>query len=159
MQLKKEQAKSHRDQRIGQLFLENAFKLEKVHKTYCSNHPKAVQIMDKHKDALQDYMESKGARQPGILVLIVALSQPFRRLEKYPTMLLELERHIEENHKDRGDLQRSIEYYKQIDVSCTPKYSWIDAGWLFAYAKFVIVFMSRRCVAPHGSRRRWSWKY
>ncbi|CAG7726680.1 unnamed protein product [Allacma fusca] len=118
VQLKKEQAKSHKDQRVGKLFLEGALKLESVHKTYCSNHPKAIQVLERHNDALKEFMESKGARQPGVLVLIVTLSQPFRRLEKYPTMLQELERHIEENHKDRGDLQRSIEYYKQIDKNC-----------------------------------------
>ena len=91
--------------------------METIHKCYCSNHPKAAQVIEKNNDVLKEFMESKGARHPGVLVLIVALSQPFRRLEKYPTMLQELERHIEENHKDRGDLQRAIDYYKQIDVS------------------------------------------
>lgn len=61
-------------------------------------------------------MESRGARNPGILVLTVSLSKPFRRLEKYSGMLLELQRHLEEYHVDRGDTQRSISIYKEIAV-------------------------------------------
>lgn len=70
------------------------------------------------RDELNQIMESQGAVNPGILVLTVSLSKPFRRLEKYSGMLLELERHIEENHVDRGDTQRSISIYKEIAVCC-----------------------------------------
>lgn len=62
-------------------------------------------------------MESCGAATPGVLVLTTGLSKPFRRLEKYSGMLQELERHIEESHPDRGDVQRSISIYKDIAVS------------------------------------------
>lgn len=62
-------------------------------------------------------MESKGAANPGILVLTTMLSKPFRRLEKYSGMLQELERHVEEYHPDRGDTQRSVIVYKEIAVS------------------------------------------
>lgn len=61
-------------------------------------------------------METQGAVNPGILVLTVSLSKPFRRLEKYNGMLQELERHLEENHIDRGDTQRSVSIYKEIAV-------------------------------------------
>lgn len=40
-------------------------------------------------------MEMKGANPPGILVLTTGLSKPFMRLDKYPTLLKELERHME----------------------------------------------------------------
>ena len=63
-------------------------------------------------------MESQGAASPGLLVLTTGLSKPFRRLEKYSGILQELERHIEENHPDRGDTQRSVSVYKDIWV-CT----------------------------------------
>lgn len=62
-------------------------------------------------------METQGAVSPGILVLTVSLSKPFRRLDKYSGMLQELERHLEESHVDRGDTQRSISIYKEIAVS------------------------------------------
>lgn len=40
-------------------------------------------------------MEGQGANVPGILTLTTGLSKPFMRLEKYPTLLQELERHVE----------------------------------------------------------------
>jgi len=118
--IKAESVKAAKEQRIGKIFLDNAPKLESIHRLYCENHPKAVQVIEKHKEALGTFMESGGAQpgQPGIITLITGLSLPFNRLEKYPTLLQELERHVEECHKDRGDLQRSIEYYKQIDKTC-----------------------------------------
>lgn len=61
-------------------------------------------------------MEAQGAINPGILVLTVSLSKPFRRLDKYSTMLQELERHLEESHVDRGDTQRSVSIYKETAV-------------------------------------------
>lgn len=61
-------------------------------------------------------METQGAVNPGILVLTVSLSKPFRRLDKYSGMLQELERHLEESHVDRGDTQRSVSIYKEIAV-------------------------------------------
>lgn len=61
-------------------------------------------------------MESCGAASPGVLVLTVNLSKPFRRLEKYSAMLQELERHTDESHPDRGDTQRSVAVYKDIAV-------------------------------------------
>jgi hypothetical protein len=44
---------------------------------------------------LGEFMETKGASSPGILVLTTGLSKPFMRLDKYPTLLKELERHME----------------------------------------------------------------
>lgn len=40
-------------------------------------------------------MEMKGASSPGVLVLTTGLSKPFMRLDKYPALLKELERHME----------------------------------------------------------------
>lgn len=40
-------------------------------------------------------MESKGASSPGILSLTTSLSKPFTRLERYPALLKELDRHME----------------------------------------------------------------
>ena len=39
-------------------------------------------------------MEEKGANAPGSVYLTSGLSKPFRRLERYPSILRELERHI-----------------------------------------------------------------
>lgn len=48
-----------------------------------------------HSEELGEYMESKGASTPGILTLTTSLSKPFTRLERYPTLLKELDRHME----------------------------------------------------------------
>ncbi|XP_025425761.1 rho guanine nucleotide exchange factor 7 isoform X2 [Sipha flava] len=106
------------DQRIGKLFLNKASFIRSVHLQYCSSHPRAVNIIEKYKDELNQIMETQGAVSPGILVLTVSLSKPFRRLDKYSGMLQELERHLEENHIDRGDTQRSVSIYKEIAAIC-----------------------------------------
>lgn len=46
-------------------------------------------------EELGEYMESKGASTPGILTLTTSLSKPFTRLERYPALLKELDRHME----------------------------------------------------------------
>lgn len=46
-------------------------------------------------DILGEFMEGRGAVSPGILTLTTGLSKPFMRLDKYPTLLKELERHME----------------------------------------------------------------
>lgn len=48
-----------------------------------------------HSEELGEYMESKGASAPGILTLTTSLSKPFTRLDRYPTLLKELDRHME----------------------------------------------------------------
>nr|XP_036225339.1 rho guanine nucleotide exchange factor 7 isoform X1 [Bactrocera oleae] len=105
--------------RVGKLFLTKAPHMKLVHQAYCAAHPKAIVILDKHKDNLEKYMERQGAASPGLLVLTTGLSKPFRRLDKYSAMLQELERHMESSHPDRGDTQRSVAVYKDIAAACS----------------------------------------
>ncbi len=51
------------------------------------------------------------------MVLTMGLSKPFRHLEKYPGVAQELEQHMEDDHPDRGDTQRSIGFFKSVAVS------------------------------------------
>ncbi|XP_060518935.1 uncharacterized protein LOC132697434 isoform X2 [Cylas formicarius] len=119
MLVEQESAKPGLEQRVGKLFLSWAPKIKAAHQTYCSLHPRAVCILDKYRDDLTKYMESRGAASPGVLVLTTMLSKPFRRLDKYSGMLQELERHVEECHPDRGDTQRSVSVYKDIAMTCS----------------------------------------
>lgn len=105
--------------RVGKLFLNKAPIMKKIHQTYCSLHPKAIVIVDKHKESLNGFMENQGAAKPGILVLTTGLSKCFRRLEKYPAILQELLRHLEVSNSDRGDTQRSVQVYKDISASAS----------------------------------------
>ncbi|KAL7298117.1 hypothetical protein TKK_0009121 [Trichogramma kaykai] len=104
--------------KVGNIFLTLAPKIKSIHTTYCTYHPQAVCILDRFRDELNDYMERNGAITPGILVLTTGLSKPFRRLDKYSSMLQELERHTEKNHPDRGDTQRSVSVYREIADCC-----------------------------------------
>ncbi|KAI2668244.1 Rho guanine nucleotide exchange factor 7 [Labeo rohita] len=82
-------------QRIGSFFLSLIPQMRSLYVTYCSNHPSAVNVLTQHSEELGEFMESKGANSPGILTLTTGLSKPFLRLEKYPTLLKEMERHME----------------------------------------------------------------
>ncbi|KAK8720944.1 hypothetical protein OTU49_013011, partial [Cherax quadricarinatus] len=112
--LEEQSERPSRDQRIGGAFLTMAPQLQNAHKVYCSNHPRAVCMLEKYKDELNSFMECQGATRPGIMLLTTALSKPFRRLDKYAGMLQEYERHLEEGHPDRGDTQRSSHVYKEL---------------------------------------------
>ncbi|XP_045618829.2 rho guanine nucleotide exchange factor 7 isoform X1 [Procambarus clarkii] len=116
--LEEQSERPSRDQRIGGAFLTMAPQLQNAHKIYCTNHPRAVCMLEKYKDELNSFMECQGATRPGIMVLTTALSKPFRRLDKYTGMLQEYERHLEEGHPDRGDTQRSSHVYKELASTC-----------------------------------------
>ena len=100
--------KTPREQKIGKVLLANGAAIKNVHMIYWSNHPKAVSILEKHREALDAFMENQGAPKPGLMTLTTGLSKPFRQLEKYASVSLELEQHQEDDHMDRGDCQRSI---------------------------------------------------
>ena len=105
--------------RVGKVFLSKAPIMKIIHQKYCTAHPKAIVVIEKYKDDLGLFMEHQGASKQGILVLTTGLSKPFRRLEKYPAILQELERHMETTNADRGDTQRSIAVYKELASSCS----------------------------------------
>lgn len=66
------------------------------------------------RDQLTEFLESHGCSGPIIKTITGQLSLPFRRLDKYPALLKELERHIDEAHPDRGDTQRALSVYRDI---------------------------------------------
>ena len=68
--------------------------------------------------AMLTCFSEQGSTPPAaLLVLTAALSKPFRQLEKYPGVAQEVEQHLEDDHADRGDTQRSIGFYKSVAVS------------------------------------------
>lgn len=104
--------------RVGGVFMRHAPKLKELYTAYCANHPRAVAILQKNRDELSKFMEKLGATPPGSMTLTTNLSKPFTRLDKYPSLLKELERHIEESHVDRGDTQRAIAVFRDISNHC-----------------------------------------
>ncbi|XP_068446820.1 rho guanine nucleotide exchange factor 7b isoform X2 [Clinocottus analis] len=105
-------------QRIGAFFLNLMPQMKLIYVAYCSNHPFAVNVLIQHGEALGEYMESKGASTPGILTLTTSLSKPFTRLERYPTLLKELDRHMEDQHPDRADLIAAMLDFKSFAAQC-----------------------------------------
>uniref|UniRef100_A0A8C1CZZ3 Rho guanine nucleotide exchange factor (GEF) 7b n=1 Tax=Cyprinus carpio carpio TaxID=630221 RepID=A0A8C1CZZ3_CYPCA len=105
-------------QRIGGFFLSLVPQMRSLYVTYCSNHPSAVNVLTQHSEELGEFMESKGANSPGILTLTTGLSKPFLRLEKYPTLLKEMERHMEALHPDYPDIQKSMTVFKNLSAQC-----------------------------------------
>ncbi|OCT95376.1 rho guanine nucleotide exchange factor 7 isoform X4 [Xenopus laevis] len=105
-------------QRVGGCFMSLMPQMKSLYLAYCANHPSAVNVLTQHSEELGEFMEMKGANSPGILVLTTGLSKPFMRLDKYPTLLKELERHMEDYHPDRPDIQKSITAFKNLSAQC-----------------------------------------
>ncbi|XP_063280273.1 rho guanine nucleotide exchange factor 6-like isoform X5 [Prinia subflava] len=69
-------------------------------------------------DELEKFMENQGAASPGILILTTSLSKPFLRLDKYVTLLQELERHMEEAHADHEDVLKASTSFRSLVSQC-----------------------------------------
>ncbi|XP_067112928.1 rho guanine nucleotide exchange factor 7a isoform X1 [Osmerus mordax] len=105
-------------QKVGGFFLNLMPQMKALYVGYCSNHPSAVNVLTQHSEELGEFMEGRGAVTPGILTLTTGLSKPFMRLDKYPTLLKELERHMEESHPDRPDIQKCMASFKSLSAQC-----------------------------------------
>uniref|UniRef100_A0A8C1SV13 Rac/Cdc42 guanine nucleotide exchange factor (GEF) 6 n=1 Tax=Cyprinus carpio TaxID=7962 RepID=A0A8C1SV13_CYPCA len=105
-------------QRIGACYLNLMCQIRTLYLSYCSSHPSAVCVLTDHSEELDKFMESQGASAPGILTLTTSLSKPFMRLDKYPTLLQELERHVEEAHPDYSDILKATVAFKNLVTQC-----------------------------------------
>ncbi|KAM8965540.1 rho guanine nucleotide exchange factor 6 isoform 3-T3 [Sarcophilus harrisii] len=105
-------------QKVGGCLMSLMPQFKSLYLTYCANHPSAVNVITQHSDSLEKFMESQGASNPGILLLTTNLSKPFMRLEKYVSLLQELERHMEESHLDHQDVLKAIGSFKALAAQC-----------------------------------------
>eukprot|EP00118_Oscarella_pearsei_P019485 m.207474 g.207474 ORF g.207474 m.207474 type:complete len:136 (+) comp39694_c1_seq52:832-1239(+) len=71
-------------------------------------------LITENQDRLGAFMENRGAQVPGLLTLTMSLSLPFRRLEKYPSTLLELHRQIGDKHSDYADCLKASETFDKL---------------------------------------------
>ena len=101
--------------------MEFAGKMKQVHMHYCSLYPKFVSTIDKHKELVTDLLKNKtiipNCPDPVVAQLNRSLSDIFRRLDKYPALLQELQRFTSESDPDRGDTQRAGFLFREL-VSC-----------------------------------------
>ncbi|KAJ6217214.1 hypothetical protein RDWZM_008371 [Blomia tropicalis] len=131
----KNKSSSPKDNRMGGLFMQFAPQFKHAHFEYCSHHARFVHLIEKFKKEIctffasyptppttsNVYPSSPSMAAPSSLpnVLITSsLSVSFRRLDKYPALLQELQRYTEESHIDRGDTQRAGFLYREIAMSC-----------------------------------------
>ncbi|KAF3694044.1 Rho guanine nucleotide exchange factor 6 Rac/Cdc42 guanine nucleotide exchange factor 6 [Channa argus] len=105
-------------QRVAGCYLSMMCQIKSLYFAYCSSHPSAVCILTDHSEELDKFMESHGASAPGILTLTTSLSKPFMRLDKYPTLLQELERHVEEAHPDHTNIVKVTAAFKSLVTQC-----------------------------------------
>nr|BAH13153.1 unnamed protein product [Homo sapiens] len=104
--------------KVGGCLLSLMPHFKSMYLAYCANHPSAVNVLTQHSDELEQFMENQGASSPGILILTTNLSKPFMRLEKYVTLLQELERHMEDTHPDHQDILKAIVAFKTLMGQC-----------------------------------------
>ncbi|OQR74093.1 rho guanine nucleotide exchange factor 7-like [Tropilaelaps mercedesae] len=119
---------SRQPSKVGRVFLAIFPRLQGVHKNYCALHPRAVKLI-MNSTALANLNSGIGYpagnnnnnnnvgnnnNAPNTLKLSIGLSAPFKRMEKYETLLEELTRLTAENHPDRGDCQRSCSLFREL---------------------------------------------
>lgn len=102
-------------QRIGGILLSAAAELKRLLVAYCENHPKAVEVMNEKMEGIRAVLVEHGSDMRS---LVAGLSEPFRHLDKYPSVLQELERNMPEGHIDSGDVQRSCAVFKEMKTLC-----------------------------------------
>ncbi|CAD5113837.1 DgyrCDS3000 [Dimorphilus gyrociliatus] len=112
---------SEASQRIGKTFLEASNEITKLYKTYGKFHPMAVEIIKKQREKLEKFFQDKekSINSSNFSYMASNIFRPFVRLEQYPNLLKELERHTPISHADLGDTQRSIEVYREIFTVCS----------------------------------------
>ena len=113
---------SSRSIRVGGAFMEYGLKMKEAHSTYCSIHPKFVSSIERRKYSVNMFMKSTSNPIPkdkeGSVQLTSGLSAIFRRLDKYPALLQELQRYTDEADPDRGDTQRAGFLYRDFVSLC-----------------------------------------
>ena len=111
------ESRPSRTLRVGGVFMEYAATIKDVHTKYCALHPHFISSIDKYKDEIINYFKSINIEN-GSLVLTSSLSFSFRRLDRYPALLQQLQRYTGEDDADRGDTQRAGFLYRELVACC-----------------------------------------
>ncbi|VDP84438.1 unnamed protein product [Echinostoma caproni] len=108
---------SNEPKRVGKLFLDFASTINAIGCDYSKIHLYVVTGIDKNADAIERHMSSCGVKfQPSRCKQ--QLSLVFDRLGRYPLLLKEMERYLENPHMDRADIQRAMSVYGEITERC-----------------------------------------
>ncbi|XP_022685933.1 rho guanine nucleotide exchange factor 7-like [Varroa jacobsoni] len=110
---------SRHPNKVGKVFLAIFPRLQSVHRNYCALHPRVIKLIMNSSAITNASLNGATSNNnnnnvPNMLKLSVGLSAPFKRMEKYETVLEELTRLTAENHPDRGDCQRSCSLFREL---------------------------------------------
>ncbi|KAL7979549.1 hypothetical protein Chor_004707, partial [Crotalus horridus] len=133
-------------QKVGGCFLSLMPQFASLYLTYCTNHPSAVNVLTQHSDELEKFMESQGMACSGILTLTTSLSKPFTRLDKYISLLQELERHMESQCQE-------MRKRKQLELQILSE---TIQGWEGEDIRSMgsVLYMSQAMVQPGGNEEK-----
>lgn len=109
--------------RIGGVFMSHALSIKQVHLDYCALHPKFVFAIEQHKEKVCEHLKealltTSDASEDQLLPLTTGLSLTFRHLDRYPSCLQEIQRHTNDAHPDRGDIQRAGFVFRELVACC-----------------------------------------
>ncbi|TPP67740.1 hypothetical protein FGIG_04350, partial [Fasciola gigantica] len=109
--------RSSEPKRVGKLFLDFASTINAIGCDYSKIHLYVVTGIDKNADIVERHMSTCGVKfQPSRWKQ--QLSLVFDRLGRYPLLLKEMERYLENPHVDRTDIQRAMSVYGEITERC-----------------------------------------
>lgn len=111
--------------KIGNFLINFAPQFKLVYENYAKSNPKFTNSINFKKEQLSKYFETSLSKMsspllPTTSTITVAiyftkfLAAPFKQLEIYVKLLKEIQRFTQDFHVDRGDVQRSIEFYTDL---------------------------------------------
>ena len=110
--LSTQQSKPVSQQQLGGIFLHYGPRIKDLYENFCKNHPSAAHIVTSNSVGLQDY-------RIDVIQLTQFMCLPFKRLERYPTLLRELEYHSKTEHKDYTNISDSINMFQALVTNIT----------------------------------------
>ncbi|KAF3838598.1 hypothetical protein F7725_010366 [Dissostichus mawsoni] len=102
---------SEGQQRVAGCYLNLMSQIKTLYLAYCSSHPSARGTRQVHGEPGSQRSGDPGPNH-------TSLSKPFMRLDKYPTLLQELERHVEEAHPDYADIVKATATCRSLVTQC-----------------------------------------
>ncbi|XP_033117116.1 dynamin-binding protein-like isoform X1 [Anneissia japonica] len=108
------------DQLIGACFMEHCKDLEEVYKQYCRNHDDATALLEKYEEnnEILEYI-NQGLevvrKSTNCWDLASFLIKPVQRILKYQLLIGELDKHTDDNHKDKENIKKA--WKTMLDVA------------------------------------------
>ncbi|KAF7259924.1 hypothetical protein EG68_02913 [Paragonimus skrjabini miyazakii] len=108
---------SSEPKRVGKLFLDFAPTVNAIGCDYSKIHLYVITGLDKNADILDRHFSSRGVKFQ-LTRCKQQLSLIFDRLGRYPLLLKEMERYLENSHVDCEDIQKAMNVYGEITERC-----------------------------------------